>query len=158
PLSGVIAKRGPSHPTAPARWRVLSAAESSCMSRCLSVASLGLLLASQPLFAEPKVDFNRDIRPILSDNCYQCPRPDKNKRKADLRLDTKEGVLGTVVAGKPGGSELIRRLTTPDKNERMPAPKSGKRLSVKQIEIINKWIDQGAEWRGHWAYLKPVRV
>src|SRR4051794_14542126 len=93
--------------------------------------------------AVPKVvDFNRDIRPILSDNCYQCHGPDKNKRKAQLRLDTKEGLYAaregttTIVAGKPESSELFRRVTIQDKNERMPDPKSGKSLSNHQIALI----------------------
>src|SRR5205823_4305158 len=126
-----------------------------------SLFCLVTLLTCGALFAADlpsKIEFNRDIRPILSENCYQCHGPDKNKRKADLRLDTKEGVLDTVVVGKPSESEMIRRLTTPDKNERMPAPKSGKRLSDAQISVIKKWIEQGAEWRGHWAYIKPVRA
>lgn len=110
------------------------------------------------------VDFNRDIRPILSDNCYQCHGPDKNKRKAQLRLDTKEGLFGapkgtpTIVPQKADASELVRRLTTTDKNERMPDPKSGKSLSTHQIALIKKWIDQGAEWKAHWSFLQPART
>jgi cytochrome c553 len=122
------------------------------------IGAIVFLSAGASAFAEPKIDFNRDIRPIFSDNCYQCHGPDKNKRKGDLRLDTKEGVASTLAAGKPEESELIRRLTTPDKDERMPAPKSGKSLSAPQIALIKKWIEQGAEWKGHWAYIKPARV
>jgi mono/diheme cytochrome c family protein len=113
--------------------------------------------------AEPAIDFNRDIRPILSDNCYQCHGPDKNQRKAHLRLDTREGIFSShdgvqvVVAGKPEASEIYRRLTATDKNERMPAPKSGKTLTAKQIALVKQWIEQGAVWKGHWAYLKPER-
>src|SRR3954467_28331 len=79
-----------------------------------------------------KVDFNRDIRPIFSENCYACHGPDKNKRKAELRLDTREGLFSVhegrhdVVAGKPGESELFRRITARDPAERMPDPKSNK--------------------------------
>jgi hypothetical protein len=106
------------------------------------------------------IDFNRDIRPILSENCYQCHGPDKNKRKAHLRLDTREGLFakGAVVPSQAGKSELLRRVTTADKDERMPDPKSGKSLTDRQIALIKKWIDQGAEWKGHWAYLPPVRA
>jgi hypothetical protein len=109
------------------------------------------------------IDFNRDIRPILSENCYQCHGPDKNKRKAHLRLDTREGLfsahdgLHTLVPGRVGESELYRRITATDKDERMPDPKSGKMLSQRQIALIQKWIEQGAQWKGHWAYIKPVR-
>jgi hypothetical protein len=108
-------------------------------------------------------DFNRDVRPILSANCYQCHGPDKDKRKANLRLDSRDGLFSsprgvtTIVPGKPDESELYLRITTAEKNERMPDPKSGKTLSSREIVIIKKWIEQGAAWKGHWAYLPPVR-
>lgn len=110
-----------------------------------------------------RIDFNRDVRPILSDNCYFCHGPDRNKRKADLRLDTKDGIFShikdaiTVVPGKPDQSELFRRVTASDPSERMPDPKSNKRLSDHDIATLKKWIEQGAPWQGQWAYLKPVR-
>jgi len=109
------------------------------------------------------IDFNRDIRPIFSGNCYFCHGPDKNKRKADLRLDTREGLFSihevrqTVVPGKPEVSELFKRITAVDPDERMPDPKSNKRLSDRQIALIRKWIEQGAPWKGHWAYLMALR-
>src|SRR6516164_3093064 len=86
----------------------------------------------------PKVvEFNRDIRPILSDNCYACHGPDKNARKADLRLDTKDGLLSedSVVPGKPDDSELYQRLIADDPALRMPAPKTGKSLAPRQIAL-----------------------
>ncbi|MDB5334004.1 MAG: Protein of unknown function (DUF1553)/Protein of unknown function (DUF1549)/Planctomycete, partial [Phycisphaerales bacterium] len=109
------------------------------------------------------VDFNRDIRPIFSDNCYACHGPDKNKRKADLRLDTQAGIFSkieartTVAPGKVGESELFRRITAEDPKERMPDPKSNKRLSNREIALVKLWIEQGAPWKGHWAYLPPVK-
>jgi hypothetical protein len=109
------------------------------------------------------IDFNRDVRPILSNNCYFCHGPDKNKRKADLRLDTRDGIFShlqdhvTVVAGHPEQSELFRRVIAADPAERMPDPKSNKRLSDRDLAVLKKWIEQGADWKGHWAYLKPVR-
>jgi hypothetical protein len=128
---------------------------------------LWVLLLATPAAAEAPlpatVDFNRDIRPILSDNCYQCHGPDRNKRKAGLRLDTRDGLFAgregrvPIVPSKPGDSELLRRVTTTDAEERMPDPKSGKSLSGRQIAVIRRWIEQGAVWKGHWAYLKPVR-
>jgi Protein of unknown function (DUF1553)/Protein of unknown function (DUF1549)/Planctomycete cytochrome C len=109
------------------------------------------------------VDFNRDIRPILADNCYQCHGPDAGRRKARLRLDTKEGIFSRrdgdppVVPGKPEASELYRRIVSKDPSERMPDPKSGKSLAARQIALIKNWIEQGAQWKGHWAYIKPIR-
>ena len=109
------------------------------------------------------IDFNRDIRPIFSANCYFCHGPDKNKRKADLRLDTKDGLFSvredrhTVIPDNPDDSELFRRITAADPDVRMPDPKSNKRLSYREIALIRKWIEQGAPWKGHWAYLKPAR-
>ena len=109
------------------------------------------------------IDFNRDIRPIFSENCYFCHGPDKNKRKADLRLDTHDGIFSTikdrtvVVPGKPEQSELFLRVTESDPDQRMPDPKSNKKLSDRQIALLKKWIEQGAPWKGHWAYLPLTR-
>ena len=108
------------------------------------------------------VEFNRDIRPILSDNCYFCHGPDKNKRKADLRLDTAEGLngkgdsKGTVVPGKLGDSELFRRITSSDPEQKMPPVESTKSLTPRDIAVIKKWIEQGAKYEGHWAFL-PIK-
>ncbi|HWE01340.1 MAG TPA: PSD1 and planctomycete cytochrome C domain-containing protein [Tepidisphaeraceae bacterium] len=133
-------------------------------------AALALLIsiASAPALAAPPaipktIDFNRDIRPILSDNCYACHGPDKNKRKADLRLDTHDGIFSTikdhhtVVPGKPDQSELYRRVIERDPDERMPDPKSNKKLSDREIALLKAWIEQDAPWQGHWAYLQPTR-
>ena len=110
------------------------------------------------------VDFNRDIRPILSESCYQCHGPDNNKRKADLRLDTRGGLFRSVdgstvvVPGKPSESELLLRITAEDDDEtRMPPPKAGKRLTPVQVDRVKRWIKQGAVWKGHWAYIPPIR-
>lgn len=108
------------------------------------------------------VEFNRDIRPILSDNCFFCHGPDKNKREADLRLDTQEGLHGkagepgTVVSGKPGDSELFRRITSTDPEQKMPPAESAKSLTPRDIALIKKWIEQGAKFEGHWAFL-PIK-
>ncbi len=110
------------------------------------------------------IDFNRDIRPILSENCFQCHGPDKNKRKADLRLDTKAGIFDEiddthpVVPGKPADSDLLRRILTPDEDEHMPPAKSNKSLSPSDVAKIKSWIEEGAEYKGHWAYIPPIRA
>ena len=115
---------------------------------------LGLANAS----ARAEVDYNRDIRPILSNNCYPCHGPDENKRKADLRLDLKKGLYDDhdgekpVVAGKPARSELYNRITAKKAGERMPPPESKLQLKKSEIELIRAWIEQGASWSGHWAF------
>lgn len=109
-----------------------------------------------------QVEFNRDIRPILSDKCFACHGPDKNKREADLRLDTADGLRGTggehspVVPGKPDESELLRRLISSDPEQVMPPPKSGKVVSPAEVDLIRRWIAQGGTFEGHWAFL-PLR-
>ena len=118
-------------------------------------------LESKPL--PEKVEFNRDIRPILSENCYSCHGPDSGQRKANLRLDTKAGLLTAikdkvpVVPSHPDQSELFRRITAEKPDDRMPDPGSNKHLSPRQIALMKKWIEQGAAWQGHWAFTPPVR-
>ncbi len=109
-----------------------------------------------------EVDFQREVRPILSDKCFFCHGFDPETREADLRLDTPEGAyedLGgyaAVVPGKVEESELYRRITSKKKSEIMPTPESHKSLSAKEIEILKKWIEQGAGYEEHWAY-QPVK-
>jgi hypothetical protein len=133
------------------------------LSSVLACVLAGLHVAAGGPARAQAVDFNRDIRPILADNCYQCHGPDVGRRKARLRLDTREGIFSRrdgdppVVPGKPEASELYRRIVSKDPGERMPDAKSGKNLAARQIALIKNWIDQGAQWKGHWAYIKPVR-
>jgi len=107
------------------------------------------------------VDFTRDIRPILSDNCYQCHGPDEKARKAKLRLDTKEGAFrikddkAVIVPGKSAESELVRRVSNNDPEEVMPPPKSNRKLTPAQIDLLRRWVDQGAKWGVHWAFVPP---
>ncbi|MDP7048284.1 MAG: PSD1 and planctomycete cytochrome C domain-containing protein [Verrucomicrobiota bacterium] len=108
------------------------------------------------LGVEP-VRFNRDVRPILSDNCFECHGPDAAKRKADLKLDTGELSQAVVVAGRPGESELFQRITHTDPDERMPPTNSGRALTPANIETLRAWIEQGGEWGKHWAFIPPKR-
>jgi mono/diheme cytochrome c family protein len=109
------------------------------------------------------VEFNRDIRPILSDNCFACHGPDKNQRQAELQLHTEAGAFAdrggykVLVAGKPADSELYRRITAADAGLRMPPAKAGKQLTRRQTELIRKWIEQGAKWQEHWSRIAPKR-
>jgi hypothetical protein len=107
--------------------------------------------------AKAPIEFNRDIRPILSDACFHCHGPDKAKRKADLRLDNPEGGQAVLVSGKPAESELFRRITAKDDSKLMPPPKSGRRLTAQQIALLGRWIEQGAKWQPHWAFIAPAR-
>ncbi len=110
-----------------------------------------------------EIDFSRDIRPILSDACFHCHGPDEGQREADLRLDTHESVLanrsGThvVVPGDPSRSELIRRITATDLDERMPPSDSGRSLNSQQIDLLKRWVAEGAEWQQHWSFVPPER-
>ena len=103
------------------------------------------------------------MRPILSRNCFDCHGPDSKQRKADLRLDTKAGAFADLgghfafVAGKPQESEAFRRMTSNDPDERMPPPKTGKKPTPDQIELIRRWIADGAKWSEHWSYVPPKR-
>ena len=108
------------------------------------------------LGADP-VRFNRDVRPILSENCFECHGPDAAKRKADLRLDA--GALGQalIAAGNPGESELFQRITHADPEERMPPADFGRALTAAEVETLRRWIEQGAQWEKHWAFIAPNR-
>jgi Protein of unknown function (DUF1553)/Protein of unknown function (DUF1549)/Planctomycete cytochrome C len=112
--------------------------------------------------AGPPIDFNRLILPVLADNCYACHGPDSKQRKAKLRLDTKEGAFGelrggrhAIVANHIEESELVRRITASDPSEIMPPPKTGKKLAPEQINHLKRWIEQGASWSAHWAFVAP---
>ena len=138
-----------------------------------AMSILAVFFACQPVTASAQdaaavalpevIEFNRDIRPILSDNCFFCHGPDKNKREADLRLDTKVGLHGSdgnggaLVPGKPDDSELFQRITSTDEDRRMPPTKSGKSLPDHDIQLLKKWIEQGGGYEGHWAFL-PIRT
>jgi len=112
----------------------------------------------------PSVDFNREIRPILSENCYKCHGPDDGARKAKLRFDIRSEALKPaksgeipIVPGSPEKSQMISRISTSDLDDRMPPIKSGKTLTPTQIDLLRRWVAEGAPYATHWAYVKPVR-
>jgi len=108
----------------------------------------------------PPVSFNRDIRPILANNCFACHGPDEKQRETKFHFDTREGAFaedGIIVPGRAAGSVLVKRITHPDPDERMPPPDSGHALTARQIELLRRWIDEGAKWDTHWAYTPPGR-
>ena len=133
-----------------------------CRSNRLFVLVLLAWVVANGAKASP-VEYDRDVLPVLSDNCYKCHGPDSNARKADLRLDTRDGAFRTkdrktvIVAGKPADSELVRRITSTDPKEMMPPPRSQRKLSARQIELLTRWVSEGARWGAHWAFVPPSR-
>jgi len=128
------------------------------------LAGLVVAALAPASFAEDPVSFNRDIRPILSDNCFQCHGPDEAKRKGGLRLDQRDVSTKKLVSGhtaieprKPEASELVRRIAITASEEVMPPKSTGKKLTALQIELLQRWIAQGAEYQGHWAFLPIVK-
>src|SRR5438445_8201345 len=148
----------------PARW--------GCMLGIWVGLLVGLSLASSAKPQAPKdqaktqpaIDFNRQILPLLSENCFACHGPDAKERKAKLRLDTKEGAFAelrsgghAIVPGKSVESKIIEKVTAGDPKDRMPPAKTGKQLKPEQIALVKQWIDQGARWTEHWAWTAPRR-
>lgn len=133
----------------------------SFASRCrpIACAFVAHVLSASAVLADP-VSFNRDIRPILSDNCFSCHGPDASHRQADLRLDLRNDAMsaGAIVPGKPAESTLVSRVNATDADELMPPPESHKKLEAKQKELLARWIEEGAEYQQHWAYEKPVKA
>lgn len=139
-----------------------------------SSRSLAILFTTNLIFLTPipgiaadqpslPVQFNRDIRPLLSDRCYTCHGPDSAARKAGMRFDTKAGLYANlengklIVPGKPAASLLFQRITHADAELRMPPADSGRKLSANEIALIKRWIEQGATWQKHWAFIAPKR-
>jgi hypothetical protein len=106
-----------------------------------------------------RVDFNRDIRPILSENCFHCHGQDSNKRKAGLRLDERTAAIeaGAIVPKDPAGSELVKRIHSTDSKTLMPPAKSNRRLTAEQKTLLEQWIRDGARYAKHWAFVAPQR-
>jgi hypothetical protein len=125
-----------------------------------------LILECASCLAAPqsRVDFAKDIRPILADYCFACHGPDEKARKAKLRLDQRESAFKlresgvAVIPGDSSHSEVYRRITSSDPDDLMPPPKTNHKLSKSQIELLRRWIDEGAIWSEHWAFVRPQRT
>ena len=122
--------------------------------------------ADQTATIPDQIDYNFHIRPILSDKCFACHGPDANQRKEDLRLDVAEGAYAAlkdyadryaIVPGDPHNSEVFRRITAEDSTEMMPPPESNLRLTSHEVKLIEKWIEKGAEYKPHWAFVPPAK-
>lgn len=123
-----------------------------------SLAPIAIMAAEPP--APARIEFNRDVRPILSDNCFYCHGNDPKHREADLRLDIRDEAVKAeaFIPGNATKSELVARILTDDEDDLMPPPDSHKKLTPRQKDILKKWIDQGAAYQQHWAYEKPVKA
>src|SRR5690349_3702341 len=127
---------------------------------------LGLLLGTVPIFAADKaarqIEYNRDIRPILAENCFACHGADSAARKAGLRLDhfadataPRKDARPAIAPGKPNDSELVHRIFNPNEDDRMPPEESKKILKPEQKDLLKKWIAQGAKYEAHWSLITP---
>ena len=128
--------------------------------RACAAAAVIVVLASLSTLGYGKdtaipIDFNRDIRPIFSENCFQCHGLDDEHREADLRFDVEASAKTVIVTGRPQDSELLARVTSSDPDTRMPPIGTGKKLSDEEIDLLGRWIQQGAPWAEHWAYVPP---
>ena len=139
-------------------WSVLS----RYLSGLVVAGSLLPAVAAPTAGTPPAIDFNRDIRPILSENCYACHGPDEAKRKSGLRLDSEAEAFKELKSGHraliPGDLEhstLANRIVSKDDDEVMPPPKFGKKLTAKEIGLLRDWVKGGAKWKQHWSFLPP---
>ena len=130
-----------------------------------ALIAVKVCLSFSSLLVAQEVQYNRDVRPILSENCFACHGFDNSKREAGLRLDTSEGAVAqldsgemAVVPGKPEESELIVRILASNEDDVMPPADSGKRLSDQQKEVLRRWVEQGAGYEKHWAFIAPKKT
>ncbi|MBC8166872.1 MAG: DUF1549 domain-containing protein, partial [Bryobacteraceae bacterium] len=127
-------------------------------------ACIAAMLSAMPVWAAGKpVSFQREVRPILAENCFQCHGPDATTRMAGLRLDLKEAALqvrkngAAVTPGKPEASLLYQRIVAPEAGRKMPPASSHRTLTTQQISVLKQWIEESAPWQEHWAFKAPVR-
>lgn len=125
----------------------------------MCILASAFLLNTGMADALPAVSYNREIRPILSENCFHCHGQDASERKADLRLDTLEGQRSgdAITPGKPEESHLLKRILSTDPDDIMPPPDSHRSLNEEQKDLIHRWISQGANYEAHWAFIAPQR-
>ncbi|MEZ6148351.1 MAG: DUF1549 domain-containing protein [Planctomycetaceae bacterium] len=118
-----------------------------------------LIVNLSTAWAEPTLEYNRDVRPILAEYCFACHGPDSASRKADLRLDQREAAIevGALVPGDIDNSQMIARILSDDPDELMPPPEIKKSLSAEQINILKRWVTDGAEYQPHWSLIPPTR-
>ena len=129
-----------------------------------AIIASGLTMPASISSDHGDIDFDRDIRPVLAENCLACHGPDENDRQAGLRLDTREGATAwlpsdgrAIVPGDSQASTLVERISSHNPDKHMPPPEAGEPLSEQQVQIITRWIEQGAGWQEHWSF-RPLQV
>jgi hypothetical protein len=144
--------------------RIAGGTWAAAIAACFFCAVLAVALSgsarAQGKAGGPPISFNREILPILANNCFACHGPDEKTRETKFHFDTQEGAFlkrGVIEPGNAAESLLIEKITDPDPQERMPPPESGHTLTARQIELLRRWIDEGAKWDTHWAYAPPRR-
>jgi hypothetical protein len=127
---------------------------------CIATIATGTTVSPAADATPSKLVYNRDIRPILSDNCFACHGNDKNKIKGKLKLNDRDSALAkkAIVPGKPDESELVSRIFSKDADDIMPPPESQKKLTEQQKEILKRWVAEGAEYQPHWAYVPLAKT
>lgn len=143
----------------PRRTRIRGPVRAAVLAGVLALAPV-TRAATGPAPVPDHVEFNRDVRPILSDKCFACHGPDASHRKGKLRLDLRDAALQreAFVPGQPGESELVARILSPHEDEVMPPPDSNKRLDAREKAVLQQWIREGAAYQKHWAYEPPVKA
>ncbi len=123
-------------------------------------AIVALSLGAARARADAPVEYNRDIRPILAENCFNCHGPDSASRKANLRLDQRDAAVKAeaIVPGNPAKSAMVQRICSTDPQEVMPPPKTTKKLTAAEKELLKRWIASGAEYQVHWSFIPPKRL
>jgi mono/diheme cytochrome c family protein len=150
----------PSRPASPGA-RPMSRASLSVLVACWALV---LVVPSARAQDSPAVDFQKQVRPILSDACFACHGPDANHRKGELRLDVREDAFrpredyAILVPGNPDESEFIARISSDDDTMVMPPPSHHRKLKPEEIELLKNWVAQGADWKNHWAFLTPEKA
>lgn len=124
----------------------------ACRIRLFGVCFSVLLTLSSVAVAQEAIDFNRDIRPLLSENCFHCHGPDAAQRQGELALHEHQTALKVIQPGSRDGSSLYQRITATDPEVVMPPPDSGRQLTAAQRDLLGRWIDQGAKWGLHWSW------
>ena len=128
-------------------------------SAVLLTLSVGMAFFHSASLRADGIEYNRDIRPLLSEMCFRCHGPDSAARKADLRLDLRDAAVqsGAIAVGKPEESELVRRIFSTDPEQMMPPPSPHKSMTIEQKELLKRWIADGAEYQPHWSFIAPIR-